>query len=231
MKDPQQWQLKRFVDGLKNLIATIQNRGVNLPILILERTEVGQMFKTPEVSSLVEKRIKKSLKDILGCDRGDFFFTETQQSAPIPLLSPKEHHDLYPTGVPDFAKTMENFILKLKNAGLNLALIAGSNFGGTEYFESIYHDAEFNPSDGLFARSKWKLRDFYNQKLYGEAKHPFQIITPRGCMADVIRSLAKWGEGIKFGVTQATYPQQMPRTDQLVRPPSPYNLTYWQATN
>ena len=229
LEDPQEWQLKEFVDRLKNLVFAIKDRNVNLPILILERTERGMMHKNAKASSLVTERVEKDLKHILDCNEGDFFFTETIQGAPVPLLSLTEVEQFRTDGWIDHAKVMEDFVLKLKKAGVSHALIAGSNFGGRSFFKPIYRDALYAPTDGLFARSEWRLKDFYDQRFHGEIKHPFQIISPRGCVADVIRSLARWGEGIKLGITQVTYPQQIPRTDQLIRPPHPLNVYYWQA--
>lgn len=226
LEDPRKEKLKNYVDGLKSMVqkARAKSREKKIPVLAMVRGEVGQIRRgSGKKLEKAKERLRKDLGEFIELEDDDIFFIVTHQETPIPLLAGKDEREyLHPSGLPNYKKIIIDFINRLKEAGLSRAVIAGTNLGGDRYFGKDYRSAEHPSMHGIFTDEEWKLKDYYASK--GKArphlresdwKHPFEKISPEGCVAEIIRALA-YG-GVKVGVSQATYPQKIPKTSQLER--------------
>jgi hypothetical protein len=213
--------LKDYLQKTQQLVENIRQAGI--PIFIMIRAPIGHMYRTTKTNSLSIQKLEKQLKKFLNINNfKNIFYLVTEQGSPLPLLTRKEENSyIYinnlSTPQERNRQIISDFVHKLKNAGLKLALFAGSYFGGkAPWFEETYQGATYKPTYGPFATENWKLKDYYFEKRKGgpRRKHPFEIILPEGCLATAIRMFA-YGGVDKIGITQATYPQTVPKTSQI----------------
>lgn len=195
--------LTGYIKDLGQLINNFSGR--KIPILIFERSKAGAMFRTDEFVSEAEGRLRRYLDEVVGLKGGNIFWAVTQQTSPYPLFS--DHKG-------DIEDKVSGFMKRLEGSGLKKAVLCGSYFGGDDrVYGPDYLAADFIPMKGVFAyRKNWLLKDYYIDRL----SHPFKTISPCGCLAEMVRALAFFGEGrIKIGVSDVTFPQRMPTIGSL----------------
>lgn len=204
LSEEQKIPLESYLNNLRRIIRRALEK--ELPILIMERGEVGQFRRNKERDEKVIERIMKDWTKFIGekFPQKSIFFVITHQGSPEPLLNSDNEERL---------KVLTDFGNRLKRAGVKKVVIGGSNFGGYNYFGSKYLSANSSTQEGF---PVGVLKKYYSSKKDKNApwKHPFEIISPEGCVSVIIRTLALV-EGIDFGISNATYPQRMPNSSQI----------------
>ncbi len=213
-------------DAIDNFIADSKNLAnkSNLPIFVFMDGYHGMKEREQSGLEKMEEALEEGLQKLYGLTNETAFFTATKPNSPAPLSNipisiwdvvaaigvkryQKEYKKLREDG-----KNITDLILKLKIAGLKTALVAGCNFKGSDYAnEGFSRKGKFSS----FFASRDTLSEHYQRleetgQKNPDWKHVFQKISPHGCVSGVIQTLSFCD--IRFGMTNALYPQQMPKS-------------------
>lgn len=206
-------RFQQYLVRLHRLIEKSQNS--NIPVIILHQAISPNSPNDTDKLSLFTSLAKTGIVSNV-----PLFFIVTESSDP----SPKRSH--FDTQTSE-AKTIK-FISILQNAGLTKAIIGGESLhGGADPRRTdVFRPAGF-PISGHPRNSKI-LPNYYLNRHPARAenqRHPFQMITPEGCVASFIKSLAEF-PNITIGVTQVTYPETVPKRSRLIKREGRYQLSF-----
>jgi hypothetical protein len=227
LNSPDKGNLKDYLSKLGTLIRKFS--GQNIPIIVLQDAETGQMDRDNETIDMAKRKVERHMRELFGIEKNhNMFLVVTENEAPYPLNTQEEENEAFRQAqaqnlpLSDVMKGLSlTFVDKLKKAGLTTAYFAGMNFGGGPDFGNTYREASQNPTGGHFKDAEWKLKDYYQKrKMVGftDPLHAFEIISPEGCLAGAIRMFAHQDVD-NIAVTNATYPEKVPTMSQINKRP------------
>lgn len=210
--DPLPLRFQQYLVRLRQLIEKSQNS--NIPIIILH-----QAISQNSPNDTDKLSLSTSLAKIGIVSNVPLFFIVTESSDPSPKRSRFDTQT-------SRAKTTK-LINILQNAGLTKAIIGGESLHGgadprrTDVFRPAGFPISGHPPNPNILPNYYLNRHPVRAE---NQRHPFQMITPEGCVASFIKSLAEF-PNITIGVSGATSPETIPKTLQLAHRGGHYQIS------